>query len=121
MKAVGIRRVYYVDNTGNIVYETVRDMISIHASSVAIHIYTIKTIKYTVDAFDGTDELFFHRLLINMFPPMVRMANFHSFLRHDLYNVLPNYSYTVKTIRGRNMIYIMNEKKKVIVISELID
>ena len=74
MKAVNIRRVYYVDNTGNIVYENVSDMISIHASSVAYHIYTLKKPK-TVN-----ETMFFNDLLMKMFPSSVKKINFDTFL-----------------------------------------
>ncbi len=35
MKSVGIRRVYYSDDYGDIICENVKDMISIHTSKVA--------------------------------------------------------------------------------------
>ena len=35
MKSVGIRRVYYSDDFGEIIYENVKDMISIYTTKVA--------------------------------------------------------------------------------------
>ena len=113
MKAVNIRRVYYVDNTGNVVYENVSDMISIHASSVAYHIYTLKKSK-TVN-----ETMFFNDLLMKTFPSSVKKINFDTFLKHDLCK-LPKYSYNIKSVGGQNVIVIMNELKKNILVSRLI-
>jgi len=114
MKAVNIRRVYYVDNTGNIVYENVSDMISIHASSVAYHIYTLNKNKSV------NETMFFNDLLMKTFPSCVKKVNFDSFLKHDM-SRLPKYSYSIKSVGGSSVIVIMNELKKNILVSKLID
>ena len=113
MKAVNIRRVYYVDNTGNVVYENVSDMISIHASSVAYHIYTLNKSK-TVN-----ETMFFKDLLMKTFPSSVKKINLDTFLKHDLCK-LPKYSYHIKNEGGSNVIVIMNELKKNVLVSRLI-
>ena len=113
MKAVNIRRVYYVDNTGNIVYENVSDMISIHASSVAYHIYTLNKNKSV------NETMFFNDLLMKTFPANVKKINFDIFLKHDMCR-LPKYSYSIKNMSGKNIITIMNDMKENILISELI-
>ena len=113
MKAVNIRRVYYVDNTGNIVYENVSDMISIHASSVAYHIYTLNKNKSV------NETMFFNDLLMKTFPNCVKKINFDIFLKHDMCR-LPKYSYSIKNMSGKNIITIMNDMKENILISELI-
>ena len=113
MKAVNIRRVYYVDNNGKMTYENVSDMISIHASSVAYHIYTLKKPK-TVN-----ETMFFNDLLMKMFPSSVKKINFDTFLKHDLCK-LPKYSYSIKSEGGERVVVIMNEVKKNILISRLI-
>ena len=113
MKAVNIRRVYYVDNNGKMTYENVSDMISIHASSVAYHIYTLKKPK-TVN-----ETMFFNDLLMKMFPSSVKKINFDTFLKHDLCK-LPKYSYSIKVEGGERVVVIMNEVKKNILVSILI-
>ena len=115
MKAVNIRRVYYIDNARNIVYENVSDMISIHASSVAYHINIIDKNKSV------NETMFFNDLLMKTFPASVKRVNFDIFLRHDMCNVLPNYSYNIKSVGGSSVIIIMNELKKNILVSRLID
>lgn len=112
MKAVNIRRVYYIDNIGNIVYENVSDMISIHSSSVAYHIYTLKNKNVN-------ETMFFNELLMSVFPSRVKKINFDIFLRHDMCSVLPSYSYSIKSISGKNVIVIMNDVKENILMSEL--
>jgi hypothetical protein len=115
MKAANIRRVYYVDKTGNIVYENVNDMISIHASSVAYHIYMINKNKKV------NETMFFNDLLMKTFPASVKKINFDIFLKHDMCSVLPKYSYNIKNVSGKNIIIIMNEMKTNVLVSELID
>ena len=116
MKAVNIRRVYYVDSNRNIVYENVRDMISIHASSVTRLIHTIKKgIEYK-----GSESIFFSDLLKKMFPPEVKRTNFETFVNHDLKNVLPDHSYIIKSEKDTNIVIIMDGDNKPVIKSKLI-
>ena len=116
MKAVNIRRVYYVDSNRNIVYENVKDMISIHASSVTRLIHTIKAgIEYK-----GSENVFFSQLLKKLFPPEVKRSNFETFVHHDLKNVLPDHSYVIQTERDTNIVVILDGDNKPILKSKLI-
>lgn len=117
MKAVGIRRVYYVDNTNTIVSENVRDMISIHASSVTRYIHSIKD----GEEYMGRESVFFKKLLKTLFPPTVKRANFDSFVRHDLSSVLPDHTYIIKTDGDTNIVIILDSSKEEIIKSTLID
>ena len=103
-----------VNNTGNIVYENVSDMISIHASSVAYHIYTLNKNKSV------NETMFFNDLLMKTFPNCVKKINFDIFLKHDMCR-LPKYSYSIKNEGGYSVIIIMNELKKNVLVSKLID
>ena len=117
MKAVNIRRVYYVNNNKEIVYENVRDMISIHASSVARLIHTIKNNMQ----FKGSEFLYFSHLLKKMFPPEVKKSSFETFVKYDLNNVLPNHSYVFKIEKNVNIVIIMDENKNPVICSKIID
>lgn len=117
MKAVNIRRVYYVNNDREIVYENVRDMISIHASSVARLIHTIKNNIQ----FKGSEFIYFNHLLKKMFPPEVKKSSFDTFVKYDLNNVLPNHSYVFKMQKNINIVIIMDGDNKPVISSKIID
>jgi hypothetical protein len=117
MKAVNIRRVYYVDNENNIVCENVRDMISIHASSVTRYIHSIKD----GESYMGRESIFFKKLLKTLFPATVKRANFESFVRHDLSSVLPDHTYIFKTEKDTNFVIILDQSKTEVIKSTLID
>jgi len=117
MKAVNIRRVYYVDYEGNIVSENVRDMISIHASSVTRYIHSIKD----GESYMGRESIFFKKLLKTLFPATVKRANFESFVKHDLSTVLPDHTYIIKTEKDTNVVIILDQSKTEVIKSTLID
>ena len=110
MKAVGIRRVYYTDNNENVICETVKDMISINASSVTKMIDCIK-----MDSKLSNNE-FFENLLKNLFPNKIKKINFNYFIQYDLSHVLPNHSYIIKN----DIVIIYDLLNKEIVKSEFI-
>jgi uncharacterized protein YbcV (DUF1398 family) len=112
MKVVNIKRIYYINKDGILINEFVKDMISIHSSSVTRFIHKIKS-KLP----DETLIEYFHNLLIKYFPKKIKKKNFMIFASHDLASNLPEYSYYIK----ENVIYILNEKKKFIISSNLID
>ena len=117
MQAVNIRRIYYVDDNCDIVYENVQDMISIQASTVARQIYSIiKNINYT-----DSKTKYYTELLIKMFPAKVKRKNFDNFVHYDFKNYLPNYNYIVKIVKNVNIIVIYDDNNKEILKSILVD
>ncbi len=117
MKAVNIRRVYYVDNKGDIVSENVRDMISIHASSVTRYIHSIKD----GETYMGRESIFFKKLLKTLFPATVKRTNFDSFVRHDLSVVLPDHTYIIKTDGATNVVIILDSSKEEVLKSTIVN
>ena len=116
MKAVNIKRIYYIDKDGDMVSEFVKDMVSIHASSVARHIHTIKTgLK------DESLTEYFENLLKTYFPAEIRKTNFSSFVEHDLFTNLPEHSYLIKNECGTNIVYILDADKEIIASSKLVN
>lgn len=117
MKAVNISKVYYVDSDRNLVCENVKDMISIHASTVTRYIHAVNNgMNYL-----GSERLFFEKILKEMFPSEVKRGNFDTFLKHDLSNVLPEHTYIIKSSRDVSIITIFDADKKEIIKSRLIE
>ena len=73
MKIVGIKRVYYNVKPDIIIYERVKDMISIQTSSVC------KFIRQKYYRVPINDNEFFKELLIRLFPNRVKKANLNYF------------------------------------------
>lgn len=117
MKAVDIRRVYYVDHNKKIVFEYVRDMISIHMSSVSRHIHSIND----HNTYIKTNTIFFNKLLKTYFPVAIKRTNFNSFVQNNLLMVLPNHTYIIKTENNINIVIILDSNNIEIIKSILID
>jgi hypothetical protein len=115
MKAVGIRKVYYSDNKGNIVCESVKDMISIQASIVAKIIYNLDYPGKII-----TWENYFENLLKRLFPSKIKKINFDNFIKYNLVNVLPDFSYTIEKENNINIITIKDSFNNKVLTSILI-
>ena len=102
MKSVGIRKVHYTDNNGDIVSETVKDMFSIQSSSVTrfIHQLSNETRITNVQYFEG--------LLKELLPSSIRKTNFEQFVKHNMSNVLPKHTYVIENSSGKTIVTIFN-------------
>lgn len=116
MKAVNINKVFYIDNNKNMVCETVKHMISIHASNVARYINAVQS---KVD-YDSSEKPFFQKLMKEMMPPEVKKFNFENFINHDLKNFLPDHTYIIKNDNGINIVIIFDGDKKEIITRKII-
>lgn len=112
MKSVGIRRVYYSVGPDEIIYENVKDMVSIQASSVTLLIE-----KINGNFFDDEPEKYYESLLAKLFPPVIRKDNLEKFITHNLSNVLPMYE--VKIDDKLHSVWILDTNKKPIVRSKI--
>lgn len=114
MKTVGIKRVYYSDDKGNIVVETVKDMISIQASVVTKHIHNLK------NEVKEDNNTYFQNLLKRLFPPEIKKENFEKFVKHNLNNVLPEHTYIFKNSDGTTIVSILDKDENEIASSKFI-
>jgi hypothetical protein len=110
MKCIGINRIFYSDNNGNIICEKAKDMTSIQASIMTQYMYGLGKKEVL------TKEEYFERKIINIFPPSIKKYNFECFVKHNLVNTLPYHTYNI----NNNIITIMNKNKKIIVTSKII-
>lgn len=105
MKVVGINKVYYSVDNGEIVSEHVKNMVSIQASSTTIQMYRIKCkIMITIDDY-------FNNLLLTLLPQYIKKENFDCFVKYNLVNIFPTYKYIISS---KGIITIQNDCDKVI-------
>lgn len=111
MKVVGINKVHYTDDNGNIITEHVKSMVSIQASSTTIYMYQLKT-KFTISLTD-----YFNNLIRTQFPAKIKKENLEYFVKYNLCNILPTYKHIISP-NGR--VVIQDGFNKIIVASILI-
>ncbi len=111
MKSVGINRVFYSNDDGNIICEKVKDMISIQASVAMRYMYGLITQQKEINI-----EKYFNELLIKTFPKSIKRYNFECFVKYNLINTLPNYKYNIKN----NEIIILNEIGQIVINATLL-
>lgn len=113
MKTVGIRKVHYTDNNGDIVSETVKDMVSIQSSSVTrfIHQLNNETRITNVQYFEG--------LLKELLPSSIRKTNFEQFVKHNMSNVLPKHTYVIENSNGKSIVTIFNSSNTKVISTSL--
>jgi hypothetical protein len=111
MKSVGINKVFYSNDTGNIVCEKVKDMISIQASAAMRYMYGLVDTQKKFNV-----EKYFCDLLVNTFPESIKKYNFECFIKYNLINTLPDYKYTIE----KDNIAIFNKKGIIIKMAKIL-
>lgn len=115
MKAVGIRKVHYSDNEGNIISETVKNMVSIQASVSTRHIAYLKNDKPI------TSNEYFEKLLKTLLPATMKRVNFDNFIKYNFSNVLPSHTYTFENSKGITFVSIFNPDSLKIGMTQIIN
>ena len=115
MKTVGIRKVHYTDNNGNIVSETVKDMVSIQSSSVTRFINQLNSVTRI------TNVQYFENLLKELLPTSIRKTNFDFFVKHNMCNVLPKHTYIIENQKGKTIVTIFNSDDIKVISTNLTD
>jgi len=104
MKAVGIKKVHYCDNEGNMVTENVKNMVSIYLS------------RATINKSEHLDKL-----LKNNLPSSMKQINFNNFIKFNFVSYLSSYSYKMEKINGIRTSYIYNTKSQKIASLQVIN
>jgi len=113
MKVVGIRRVYYSISPDKVIYENVKDMVSIQISSVNRYLEFMNGYTLINDS-----NKYFHNLLLKYFPSSIKLSNLKHFIDHNLINVLPTYK-AVINYRSHS-VCILDDSKNIVIKSNLI-
>lgn len=113
MKCVGIRKVFYSVSKDNIICENVKDMISIHISSVK---------RQQIIYNSNTDDIlkYYENLLKKYFPLSIKEKNLDNFIKYNLMTILPDYKYEFIVDNIKRYIIIINLNNIVIVKAEII-
>ena len=118
MKSIGIHRVYYSDDYGEMVCENIKDMISIHSSRVMIKfdiqskINTSKTI--TNDTKNINEDRYWEYLIKNKIPNIVKEVNFNNFINYDFKSLESRYKMVIIKIGYEKKVQIINSSNQVI-------
>ncbi len=88
MKSTGIRRVHYSNELGEIITESVKDMISIQTSSISRLIDN--NIRIPVAQYSES--------LLKNIPSVMKKKNFEHFVKYNMLNVLPNHSIMINNM-----------------------
>lgn len=106
MKKTGIHKIYYSIENDIIISENVKDMVSIHKSSVT----------RTIENINNCDiNSYYDNLLKKFFPLNINKYNLNNFIKYNLNNILPLY----KVIIDKQDILIMNNENDIITKSKL--
>ena len=103
MKKIGIRRVYYSINHHEIIYENIKDMISIQVTS---YNKFLTKLNKTFNIYE-----YYESILINTFPSKIKIINLMNFINYNFNHILPNY----KIIINKNNVIIINSKNIIII------
>ena len=103
MKKIGIRRVYYSINHHEIIYENIKDMISIQVTSYNKFLTKLNNIFNIYEYYES--------ILINTFPSKIKIINLMNFINYNFNHILPNY----KIIINKNNVIIINSKNIIII------
>ena len=111
MKAIGIRRVYYTDDSGEIIYENVKDMVSIHLSKVSqrFEITKIKSKTGPLVGQNQIDQTEYHNKLIGKIPNVIKYINFKYFIDYNWKTFSENYRLESKSTSNYTHVKIINE------------
>ncbi len=110
MKSVGIRRVYYSDDSGDIICENVKDMISIHTSKVTQRFEVSKKNNNTrlIDQKLINQTEYYDKLIIQKIPNVIKLMNYQLFLEHNFKLIESNYKLKSINKSGYLHVNIMN-------------
>ena len=103
MKKIGVRRVYYSINSNEIICENIKDMISIQVTSYNKFLTKLNNIFNIYEYYES--------ILINTFPPKIKIINLMNFINYNFNHILPNY----KIIIDNSKVIIINSKNMIII------
>lgn len=109
MKIVGIKKVYYSISNEQIICEKVKDMISIHTSSVSRH---LERLNGNYLAYDN--KKYYDHLMKTLFPSSIKKYNLETFIKYNLINVLPSYITKIETKKNITIVIILNNNNEIV-------
>ena len=100
MKSIGLKKVYYSDDKGDIVCEQIKNMVSIHTSHVTIKINSITKNKEEVSKQKLKQNYFDES--IRRLPDIIKKGNFLNFINYDYKTISHFYQLESSIIKEKN-------------------
>ncbi len=115
MKSIGIRRVYYSNDYGEIVCENIKDMISIHSSRIMIKIdvSTTTNIPKRITN-DINEDRYWEQIIKNKIPNIVKENNFNNFINYDFKSLESKYKIVIVKVGCEKKAQIINSSNQII-------
>ena len=115
MQDIGINKVFYSTGTENeMIYETVKNMVSIQASSVSRYLYRLSN-----NIADNKNR-YFEELIKKLFPKQIKLLNLEYFIEYNFKNLLPNYNIVIKKTDSDKIVIIYDDNNNFIISSIII-
>lgn len=117
MKSIGIRRVYYTDDSGKIIFENVKDMISIHTSKIGqCFDITNKTGKTNrlIDQKLIDQSAYYDDLIRKKIPSVIKEINYKYFIDYNFKTIASNYTIDSKIESGYMRVKIINSNNVIL-------
>jgi hypothetical protein len=107
LKMCGFKRIHYSDDTGNIVTETVKNMLAVHSSYVTIKLFFLKNnMNYINSMVHNTT--YYDDIIRKQIPEIVRELNFRYFIQYDFKSIAAKYKMVKKIVNGTKLVTIYN-------------
>ena len=107
IKKFGFKRIHYSDDNGNIVTESVKNMMSIYSSYVTIKLYFMKqNIDYINKSYHN--QKYYDEMIRTQLPTVMREINYRFFVYYDFKSISATYKLKEKVIDGTKYAMIYN-------------
>jgi len=111
IKMYGFKRIHYSDDDGNIVTESVKNMLSVHSSYVTIKLHFMRqNIDYVNN--NHYNQKYYDEIIQKQLPDSVREINFNYFLQYDFKTIASKYRVVDRKINGDRIVTIVNSNNK---------
>jgi tRNA(Arg) A34 adenosine deaminase TadA len=111
IKMYGFKRIHYSDDNGNIITESVKNMLSVHSSYVTIKLHFLRqNINYVNN--NEYNQKYYDEIIQKQLPDTVREMNFKYFVIYDFKNISTRYRMIEKKVDGNRVITIVNINNK---------
>jgi len=107
LKMCGFKRIHYSDDTGNIVTETVKNMLAVHSSYVTIKLFFLKNNMDYINSMVHNTK-YYDDIIRKQIPEIVRELNFKYFIQYDFKSIASKYKIVEQVVDGSKLVTIYN-------------
>lgn len=107
IKKFGFKRIHYSDNNGNIVTESVKNMLAVHSSYVTIKLFFLKNNMDYINNMNHNTK-YYDDIIRKQIPEIVRELNFKYFIQYDFKSIAAKYKIVESIVDGNKLVTIYN-------------